>query len=434
MSDANRTMLLASLTSDARDRAVTALIRIRMFAAPGLMCFAATFAYFEPVAWRRWVLAGVVFGMLTLTVVEAIRHRRQGITPLTVPLNLFAMLLALSGLVTATGGLFSPLIPGFMIGTAVVGFVVGRPYVYIGVAFILLPAVWCFAIVHSTGEPIPSLLPVIYGASGAFERGPAPWVAATIYTFMILALSRVSLALRATIDVIFAERIEERDRALAIHAEQNSALTTLSAEIAHELKNPLTSVKGLAALLAKDTNGKSAERLSVLRTEVDRMQGVLEEFLNFSRPLVPLSVSEIDLVDVARDVVRLHEGSAGDRSVRLSVEGDRAPLRADERKVRQIVMNLVQNALEASPDGGDVAVRVNRVDDRIVLRVLDRGPGVDPDVDGRVFDAGVTTKAHGSGIGLSVARGLARQHGGELALEAREGGGCAAVLTLPEGA
>ncbi len=130
--------------------------------------------------------------------------------------------------------------------------------------------------------------------------------------------------------------MQERDRTLALHAEQRHTLTTLSAEIAHELKNPLASIKGLSALVAKDVNGKTAERVTVLRREVDRMQSILEEFLNFSRPLVPLALAETDLAHLAHDVARLHEGTSGERGVEIRVDSTHpVELTCDARKVRQ---------------------------------------------------------------------------------------------------
>ncbi len=108
------------------------------------------------------------------------------------------------------------------------------------------------------------------------------------------------------------------------------------------------------------------------------------------------------------------------------------PVRCDPRKVKQVLINLVQNAIEASPRGAEVALEPD-VDPRggARVRVLDRGSGVDAALGELVWQPGVTTKATGSGLGLTIARAIARQHGGDLVLRPREGGGTVAELSLP---
>ena len=203
-----------------------------------------------------------------------------------------------------------------------------------------------------------------------------------------------------------------------MHVEQGQALTRLSGEIAHELKNPLASVKGLAALMALDLEGEAAEQMTVLRREVDRMQTVLEEFLNFSRPLVPLTQEPLDLATLAREVTELHQGMAVQRGVAINVRSA-GSIRStcDDRKVRQILINLLQNALEVSDRGSEVTIEASLIEpDQAALRVLDRGSGLSRELEGRFFEPGVTNKPNGSGLGLTVARALARQHGGTLTL------------------
>jgi signal transduction histidine kinase len=104
----------------------------------------------------------------------------------------------------------------------------------------------------------------------------------------------------------------------------------------------------------------------------------------------------------------------------------------DPRKVKQVLMNLLHNAVEASPPGGRVTVEVvSTASGHARVSVRDGGSGLLPEVASRAFEAGVTTKAKGSGLGLTVARALARQHGGEVTLESGPAGGCVAALVLP---
>jgi len=163
------------------------------------------------------------------------------------------------------------------------------------------------------------------------------------------------------------------------------------------------------------------------------MTTVLDDFRNFSRPLSGLSLRKSRLRSLIRDVVVLNEGRAEARGVNLALrDGDDVQLVCDPQKIKQAVLNLVQNALDSTPSGGsvDVSVRVIALD-HAEVSVRDTGPGLSPKVVDRLFTPGVTTKEHGTGIGLVVARSIADQHGGTLRLNNRETGGCEAVLSLP---
>jgi signal transduction histidine kinase len=237
-------------------------------------------------------------------------------------------------------------------------------------------------------------------------------------------------------DRLLVRALEARDDLLRMHSEQLQALTTFSSEIAHELKTPLASIKGLTglALMELAEPARAAERLDVLRNEALRMQHLLDDFLDFSRPLAPLVLESIDGLHIAEDVLDLFQGLARERHVSVRLSGAPGELLCDERKVKQILINLLQNAIEASSSGGDISVEVEPTDVDVRIRVLDRGHGLSAEVGERVFEAGVTTKARGSGLGLTIARSIAKQHGGSLTLREREGGGCVAELVLPRGA
>jgi len=134
-----------------------------------------------------------------------------------------------------------------------------------------------------------------------------------------------------------------------------------------------------------------------------------------------------------REVGDLHEGIASDRRIELRVDAEPGVgVACDPRKIKQILVNLLQNALDAADAETRVDLVVRRIVDTVEVQVLDRGPGVPAALSERVFEAGMTTKSNGNGLGLPMARALARQHGGDLRLEDRvDGPGCAAIVRLP---
>lgn len=423
-----------SFRQNASERAVLRLARVRLYVAPTMGAVACLFAFFEPVAWRKAVLFPAVGTLFLLSYVEWLRIRAYGVQALSMPLNISVMLFGQAALAFASGGLFSPVFAGMLLLSTVSAVFAEARIVFLIVECLEVPAVWLMALVHKYDWPVPTLIPELFGRADALEHGPAPWVLAFLYTLFLNAATRLGMLLRDVFAELFDEAIAERDRALEMNSEQARALTTLSAELAHELKNPLASVKGLSALVARDVQGKAADRLQVLRGEVDRMRDILEELLAFSRPLVPLAMEDVELGELAHQVARLYEATAAESNVQLQLSATTSVhLRCDPRKIRQIVINLIQNALDASVANGEdeIQIEVQERSGSACLRVCDRGAGIDPTVVDSLFEAGVTTKEHGSGIGLVVARGLARQHGGELTLTPRPGGGAVAELTLP---
>ena len=404
------------------------MVRIRLRIGAGIALLAVVATVFDPAPWRLVWLGVMVLGAGAFVLYEERRFVREGFTARSVPINIWVALLMEQLFLLGTGGISSPLLPT-LLAIAFVGSVFSQPEQRWKLLAAELGALTAMSVAQLSGW-LPGL-PLRYLGSAP----PALLVAcAGVMGLLCIGATLVGGALRHTFDNMLSEALAHRDELLATHRAHARELEALSGEIAHELKNPLATVKGLTQLMVREAGRpQSSERLQVLTGEVSRMQGILEEFLNFSRPLVPLTVSAVDLGELCDEALVLHEGLAGERGVRLErVGSEHVNAACDPRKVKQVLMNLLHNAIEASPQGGRVAVTVEPTpsgDARVLVR--DEGAGLAPEVAGRAFDAGVTTKPRGSGLGLTVARALARQHGGEVTLANGAQGGCVAELVLP---
>jgi signal transduction histidine kinase len=407
-------------------------LRWRLYFGPPLVFLSLLFIVFDSTPWRRWAIGGLVVLVVVRLAMAAPLVRRYGFSRAIAPRLLSVPVLMLLGTVSLSGGVESPLFPLVpLVGGFLALFMGARlAFTWVGISTAVL---WTLAVLH-WWRLVPNLVPEVFGGTESLSNGGLLLTKAVMLNIAFLWGAGMGWLMRDAYRSAMVRALAARDEVLATHAESTKQLTTLAAEIAHELKNPLASVKGLAALLEKDVDGRAKERLVVLRREVDRMQDILDSFLNFSRPLVPLDAQAVSLKDVVENVVALHEGLAREKGVSFNVEDWGHPqVKADPRKVKQVLINLVQNALDASPRGGVVDVLVAR-DGEAGARVLvrDRGPGLDAAKLERVFEPGVTTKATGSGLGLTVARLLARQHGGEVTLGPRDdGAGTVATLVLP---
>lgn len=401
----------------------------RVLIMPVFATLVLTVAWFEPILWRRVTLIVMSAALPAFFLVELRRYKKFGFEAHTVPRNIVLTALAQLTVTAATGGLMSPVIYAVIPIAGVAATVLDRPKRFL-VAAGQVATVFAFAILAEQRVPgfdSPSLSSAGVGVSGTLY-----YVHATTLSFVTLAVGQISDLLSGSFGKTFRRATKAQEDLLQSHATRVKELTTLSAEIAHELKNPLASIKGLSALLAQNvTDERSSERLRVLRREIDRMQIVLDEFLNFSRPLVPLSLAECDLHGLTAEVLALHEGLARQKGVRLTLSGTSAMANCDANKVKQILINLAQNALEASPRSGSLQALVGNAADGVLIAVEDEGPGIGSEL-GDVFQPGITSKNGGSGIGLTIARALARQHGGELTLAARQNGGTRAELFLPK--
>lgn len=393
---------------------------LRLGLIPVIGTFWALATWADPAPWRVAVGALALLVVTVLSVGSWWRWRSGRAGRATFLVNAVAMAWTQLLVIGMTGGLRSPLVPVIPVVALQLSSMFGPSRERAAVLAGQLSAIVVFAGCESAGLHL--------GLPGFSVPGPVEvWLDAAALALMLGIATAIGQRLRDVVATMIARASVASAGERRAHAEHARELMLLSAEIAHELKNPLASINGLAALLARDLQGRDAERLAVLRDEVDRMKQTLDEFLDFSRPIAPLAVEDVDLRALAREVAAMSEGLARSRGVTLEVEGG-ASVRADRRKLRQVLVNLVQNAIDASPPGS--AVEVVLGDHPLSIEVRDRGPGVSAELLAEAFEPGVTDKEHGSGLGLTISRALMRQHGGELTLATREGGGTVARATL----
>lgn len=415
-----------------RERVLRRFVVLRAFVAPFVALIGVGFMLSDPAPWRVAVISSAAVFVAGPAIYEAIVHRSTLPGETRVGVTLFMTGLAQLAVAFGAGGLASPVVPALLLFALMTNVFAPVPLGILLVGTLQIPALWVFAYVQWSGV-IPGYVPPIwsgmFASAGSHEHGP--FLAAGLYTVMACAMVILGRSFRETIDEMVRRSLEDKDRALALHADAARALTSLSAEIAHELKNPLASIKGLSALLRRDLEGVPLERLDVMRREIDRMQAVLDEFLTFSRPLVPLDPSRVDVRALVEEVASLHEGVAAEGQVTMIVDvPSTLRHRCDPRKTKQILINLVQNALDASAPRSTIVLRASATAERLTIEIVDEGSGLERDAE-QLFDVGMTTKPTGNGLGLAIARGLARQHDGDVRLAARtDGPGTIAVIEL----
>lgn len=229
----------------------------------------------------------------------------------------------------------------------------------------------------------------------------------------------------------------ERDRAqrMVMQSDKLASIGQMAAGIGHEINNPLNNILSLCKLMERSLP-EDADRLrgdvASVREEALRASGVVNGVLNFARQVEP-QYARFAVRPWLEETLALVQRSAGERGVNIELcAGDEHTVEGDRSQLQQVLINLLLNAIQASPEGGTVTVRLARDDGEFSIQVCDQGPGVDRAAIDKVFDPFFTTKpvGEGSGLGLSISLGIVERHNGRLSIENGADGGAVATVRL----
>ncbi|MBO2531326.1 MAG: hypothetical protein CW342_00275 [Thermoactinomycetaceae bacterium] len=220
---------------------------------------------------------------------------------------------------------------------------------------------------------------------------------------------------------------EERQR----HLEKLSAIGQLAAGLAHEIRNPLTSIRGFIQISMMESE-EMKKWESIILPEIDRINDLLKQFLDLSDTR-PSQFVRFELDGLIADVLRLLEPKAILDGHQLTAEPPPSPVvvEGDPEKLKQVLINLIKNGLESLGEKGQVWIRWRKLRDRIHIRVQDNGCGIQPEHMSRIFDPFFTTKGDGTGMGLSICHRIISDHGGQIHVTSQPGRGTIFNIHLP---
>jgi signal transduction histidine kinase len=222
-------------------------------------------------------------------------------------------------------------------------------------------------------------------------------------------------------------------------AERLAELGVLTGGLAHEIKNPLSTVQLNLQLLAEDLDrthplyDRLVTRMGTVQRETSRLREILDDFLRYAGK-IELDRRPVDLNELLIELVDFFAPQAQLQRIQLRLDPGAGPVRADvdSKLIKQAVLNLMLNAMQAMPEGGEMILRAGRDDAGTTIDVIDTGPGIAPENVGKIFQAYYSTRRSGTGLGLAMTRRIVEEHGATIQVRSEVGKGSDFTLHFPD--
>jgi len=259
----------------------------------------------------------------------------------------------------------------------------------------------------------------------------------TFFVLVVLAASILigtaltwNRTLTRQVDLKTSELLESQER--LVHSERFAAVGEAAAYVSHEIKNPLMVIGGLAQQVARRLDDEAIRnKLQIIQQEVRRLESFLEELRDFTRPVMPVK-QKIDLNQVVKDVEAMMVELAKEKGISLGEKLSHVPfLEADPNQLKQVLVNLVKNALEATEADGRISLATGFEDGQAWFSVQDTGRGMPAEVLENIFHPFFTTKDKGTGLGLAVIHKIVTDHHGSIQVDSTPGRGSTFLVRLP---
>lgn len=352
--------------------------------------------------------------------VEAFWLSRRALSERWLRSSLALTLLALAAAAGVSGGLMSPVLP-LLFAPVVLGFAAFSRSA--SSAWLLGEAVVLLLLLGLVAPSAP--FPVLPTAALRPMLGVSSLTSLSLLATGVIGLVEAHERVAGELNRLRADLLNEAERRAV-------SIEHLGAQVAHEVKNPLTAARGLVQLVERHVSEeRDRQRLGVVVGEIDRALAVLGDYLSFARPLSDLTLAPVHLVAVLDEVAGVLEARAHDKAVTIRVGGDALEIMGDRQRLRDAVLNLAINAVTALPQGGKLELSASRSGSLAKLTVADDGPGMSAEQQARLGTPFATNSEGGTGLGVLLAESVARQHGGSLRFESALGAGTRAMLELP---